>query len=55
LELSGNNAVILTEHIDLPLALRAVVFGAVGTVASCTTIRRLIVHEAIYDKVRTRW
>ncbi len=53
LELSGNNAVILTEHIDLPLALRAVVFGAVGTAGQrCTTIRRLIVHEAIYDKVR---
>jgi len=53
LELSGNNAVILTEHTDLPLALRAVVFGAVGTAGQrCTTIRRLIVHEAIYEKVR---
>jgi aldehyde dehydrogenase (NAD+) len=53
LELSGNNAVILTEHTDLPLALRAVVFGAAGTAGQrCTTIRRLIVHEAVYDKVR---
>jgi aldehyde dehydrogenase (NAD+) len=53
LELSGNNAVILTEHTDLPLALRAVVFGAVGTAGQrCTTIRRLIVHSAVYDRVR---
>jgi aldehyde dehydrogenase (NAD+) len=53
LELSGNNAVILTEHTDLPLALRAVVFGAVGTAGQrCTTIRRLIVHDAVYDRVR---
>jgi aldehyde dehydrogenase (NAD+) len=53
LEMSGNNAVILTEHTDLPLALRAVVFGAVGTAGQrCTTIRRLIVHEKVYDKVR---
>jgi aldehyde dehydrogenase (NAD+) len=53
LELSGNNAVILTEHTDLQLALRAVVFGAVGTAGQrCTTIRRLIVHEAVYDRVR---
>jgi aldehyde dehydrogenase (NAD+) len=53
LELSGNNAVILTEHADIPLALRAIVFGAVGTAGQrCTTIRRLIVHEAIYDTVR---
>jgi aldehyde dehydrogenase (NAD+) len=53
LELSGNNAVILTEHTDLKLALRAVVFGAVGTAGQrCTTIRRLIVHEKVYDRVR---
>ncbi len=53
LELSGNNAVILTERTDLPLALRAVVFGAVGTAGQrCTTIRRLIVHNEIYDRVR---
>ncbi len=53
LELSGNNAIILTEHADLKLALRAVVFGAVGTAGQrCTTARRLIVHENIYEKVR---
>ena len=53
LELSGNNAVILTEHTDLKLALRAVVFGAVGTAGQrCTTIRRLIVHEKVYERVR---
>ncbi len=53
LELGGNNAVILTEHSELPLALRAVAFGAVGTAGQrCTTTRRLIIHEAIYDQVR---
>lgn len=53
LELSGNNAIILTEHADLQLALPAVVFGAVGTAGQrCTTTRRLIVHDQIYDQVR---
>ena len=53
LELSGNNAIILTEHTDPDLALRAVVFGAVGTAGQrCTTTRRLIIHEAVYDKVK---
>ena len=53
LELSGNNAVIMTEHADLELALPAVVFGAVGTAGQrCTTTRRLIVHTSIYEKVR---
>lgn len=52
LELSGNNAIVLTEHADLQAALPAVVFGAVGTAGQrCTTTRRLIVHEDIYDKV----
>lgn len=52
LELSGNNAIILTEHADLQVGLPAVVFGAVGTAGQrCTTTRRLIVHEQIYDKV----
>ncbi len=54
LELSGNNAIILTENADLQLALPAVVFGAVGTAGQrCTTTRRLIIHEAVYDKVKT--
>lgn len=50
LELGGNNAVILTESADLELALRAVLFAAVGTAGQrCTTLRRLIVHESIAD------
>ncbi len=54
LELSGNNAIILTEHADLELALPAVVFGAVGTAGQrCTTTRRLIVHDAIFEQVKT--
>jgi aldehyde dehydrogenase (NAD+) len=53
LELSGNNAIILTEHADLRLALPAVVFGAIGTAGQrCTTTRRLIIHESIFDKVK---
>jgi aldehyde dehydrogenase (NAD+) len=53
LELSGNNAIILTESADLQLALRAIVFGAIGTAGQrCTTTRRLIIHESIYDRVR---
>ncbi|MCC2645780.1 MAG: aldehyde dehydrogenase family protein, partial [Burkholderiales bacterium] len=51
LELSGNNAVILDESADLKTALPALVFAAVGTAGQrCTTLRRLIVHENIYDK-----
>ncbi len=54
LELSGNNAIILTEHADLQIALPAVVFGAVGTAGQrCTTTRRLIIHDAVYDKVKS--
>jgi aldehyde dehydrogenase (NAD+) len=53
LELGGNNAIIMTPDSDLKLALPAVVFGAVGTAGQrCTTTRRLIVHESIYNKVR---
>ncbi|TKB89211.1 MAG: aldehyde dehydrogenase family protein [Nitrospira sp.] len=47
LELSGNNAVIVDETADLDMAVRAIVFGAVGTAGQrCTTTRRLIVHES---------
>jgi len=54
LELSGNNAIIVTDHADLKLALPAVVFGAVGTAGQrCTTTRRLIVHDAVFDKVKS--
>jgi len=52
LELGGNNAIILTPSANLSLALRAIVFAAVGTTGQrCTTLRRLIIHESIYDKV----
>nr|WVJ82955.1 aldehyde dehydrogenase family protein [Xanthomonas campestris pv. campestris] len=52
LELGGNNAIILDETADLKLAVPGIVFGAVGTAGQrCTTTRRLIVHESIYDNV----
>jgi aldehyde dehydrogenase (NAD+) len=50
LELGGNNAVILMEDADMNLVMPGVLFGAVGTAGQrCTTIRRAIVHEKIYD------
>lgn len=50
LELGGNNAIIITETANLDMALRAVLFAAVGTAGQrCTTTRRLIVHESVYD------
>lgn len=50
LEMSGNNAVIVDETADLELALRAIVFGAVGTTGQrCTTTRRLYIHHKQYD------
>lgn len=53
LELGGNNSIIMTPDADLKLALPAVVFGAVGTAGQrCTTTRRLIVHESIFNKVK---
>jgi L-aminoadipate-semialdehyde dehydrogenase len=53
LELGGNNAIIITEHADLKLAIPAVVFGAVGTAGQrCTTTRRLIIHDSVYAKVK---
>ena len=55
LELGGNNAIIVTESADLDIAIRAALFGAVGTAGQrCTTTRRLIVHESIYDQVKER-
>jgi aldehyde dehydrogenase (NAD+) len=55
LELGGNNAIILTPQADLELAMRAVVFGAVGTAGQrCTTTRRLIIHASIFDEVSQR-
>ncbi len=53
LELGGNNAIILTPHANLELAIPAIVFGAVGTAGQrCTTTRRLIIHESIFDRVK---
>ncbi len=53
LELGGNNAIIITPDTDLNIAIPAVVFGAVGTAGQrCTSTRRLIIHESIYDKVK---
>jgi aldehyde dehydrogenase (NAD+) len=55
LECSGNNAVIVDETADLDLALRAIVFGAVGTAGQrCTSTRRLIVHESRAEELETR-
>ncbi len=55
LELGGNNAIIVTEHADLDLAIPAIVFGAVGTAGQrCTTTRRIIVQDSIYDDVKKR-
>jgi aldehyde dehydrogenase (NAD+) len=55
LELGGNNAIIITANADLELAIRAVVFGAVGTAGQrCTTTRRLIVHESRYEEVKSK-
>lgn len=52
LELGGNNAMIVTESADLDMAVRAILFGAVGTAGQrCTTLRRLIVQEDVYDKL----
>lgn len=49
LELGGNNAIIISEKADLDMALRAVVFGSVGTAGQrCTSTRRLIIHQSIY-------
>lgn len=51
LELGGNNAIIVSEHSELSMVLVGAVFGAVGTAGQrCTSTRRLIVHESVYDK-----
>lgn len=55
LELGGNNAIIITEHADLGIAMNAAVFGAIGTAGQrCTSTRRLIVHSSIVDDMRTK-
>ena len=55
LELGGNNAVIISKSADLDLAIPAIVFGAVGTAGQrCTSTRRLIIQEDIYEGVKKR-
>jgi aldehyde dehydrogenase (NAD+) len=55
LELGGNNGMIVTPSADLDMALRAILFGAVGTAGQrCTSLRRLIVHRSVKDKVVER-
>ncbi|HMG69444.1 MAG TPA: aldehyde dehydrogenase family protein [Chitinophagaceae bacterium] len=55
LELGGNNAIIISKDADINIAIRGAVFGAVGTAGQrCTTTRRLIVQEEVYEEVKTR-
>jgi aldehyde dehydrogenase (NAD+) len=55
LELGGNNAIIITENANLDIAIRGALFGAVGTAGQrCTTTRRLIVHDSVYEEVKKR-
>lgn len=55
LELGGNNAIIISEHANLDIAIRGALFGAVGTAGQrCTTTRRLIVHEKVYATVKEK-
>lgn len=54
-ELGGNNAIIIAPSTDLDMAIPGIVFGSVGTAGQrCTTTRRLIIHEDIYDEVKKR-
>ncbi|MDR3481849.1 MAG: aldehyde dehydrogenase family protein [Burkholderiaceae bacterium] len=55
LELGGNNAMIVAPSADLEMAVRAIVFSAVGTAGQrCTTLRRLFVHDSVYDTLVPR-
>lgn len=55
LELGGNNAIIISKDADLDIAVLGALFGAVGTAGQrCTTTRRLIIHENIYDTVKNK-
>ncbi len=55
LELGGNNAIIVSQYANLDVAIIAAVFGAVGTAGQrCTTTRRLIVHDSVYDELTAR-
>ena len=55
LELGGNNAIIITPNADMDIAIIGTVFGAVGTAGQrCTTTRRLIIHEKVYNQFRDK-
>lgn len=55
LELGGNNAIIVSKDADLEMAARAIAFGSVGTCGQrCTSTRRLIIHEEIFDQLKER-
>ncbi len=55
LELGGNNAIIISKDADLDIALVGCLFGAVGTAGQrCTTTRRLIIHEDVYDNFKKK-
>ncbi len=55
LELGGNNAIIISKEADLNIAILGALFGAVGTAGQrCTTTRRLIIHEDVYDSVKNK-
>jgi aldehyde dehydrogenase (NAD+) len=55
LELGGNNAIIISKDADLEMALVGCLFGAVGTAGQrCTTTRRLIIHEEVYDQFKNK-
>ena len=55
LELGGNNAIIITPNADLEITIIGALFGAVGTCGQrCTSTRRLIIHESVYDEVKNK-
>ncbi len=55
LELGGNNAIIITPNADLDMSIIGAVFGAVGTAGQrCTSTRRLIIHDSVYEEVKNR-
>jgi aldehyde dehydrogenase (NAD+) len=55
LELGGNNAIIISQHADLDMSLVGALFGAVGTAGQrCTSTRRLIIHESVYDNFKSK-
>ena len=55
LELGGNNAIIISQHADIEMSVIGALFGAVGTAGQrCTTTRRLIIHESVYDSFKQK-